>query len=176
MSKDLILKGLQQNAQILEDEGRTVVATDFPCIVSSFIADKFKAYFGTRINETTGRRERFSIIPEKDENNAPIKPEGADEIGTIRVVLIPLDNKGEEGKPVSGFILEHNVRGLPTGLNAVGMKARATGVEGVHKYDSPTGKAGTAGYWISGLDISSDNTAVMAYHAAKLGGLALVTR
>ena len=168
MSKDLILKGLQQNAKSLEDSGRVRVATNFACVISSFIADRFKAYFVTTIDETTGKRIRKTVIPtEFDGEGNPIAPEGAYEVGTIRVVLTPITDKGEKGEPVTGFILESSVRGLPAGVNPVNMLASATGVEAVRKNGE---HAGELGYFISGLDIDSTNPAVLAYHTAKLGG------
>lgn len=167
MSKDLILKGLQQNAKALEDSGRVRVATNFACIISSFIADRFKAYFVTVIDEVTGKAVRKTVLPDKDTAGNPVCPEGADEVGTIRVVLTPISDKGEKGEPVSGFILETSVRGLPAGINPINMRASATGVEAVRKNGD---HAGELGYFISGLDIDSANPAILAYQTAKLGG------
>ena len=172
MAKELILKGLQQAAKSLEDSGKVRIATNFKCVIHSFIADRFKAYFVTEPDEKTGKKVTRTVLPEYDEEGNPKAPEGAREVGTIRVVLSPLNAKGEETESVIGFVLESSVRGLPVGLNPVGMVAFATGVEAVRKNGDA---AGDIGYFVSGIDILAENVAIQSYQAAKLGGLALYT-
>ena len=172
MAKDLILKGLQQNAKSLEDSGRVRVATNFKCRIASFVRDRFHTYMVTEIDEATGRKVRRTILPDIDSDGNRVAPQGADDIPTILVVLYPIDSKGEEQEPVRGFVLENAVRGLPSDTNPVGMTAFATGVEAVRKNGE---QAGELGYFISGLDISSENAMVLALAVAKAGG-ALFTR
>lgn len=166
--RDMILKGLQQNAKNLEETGRARVATNFPCVILSFVPDRFKAYFAWEEDEETGRRVRRMVLPERDENGTPIKPEGADEVPTIQVVLAPLDNEGNRMDPVRGFILDTAVRGLPKGIEPVGLVANATGVEVVRRNpNSP--KLGEIGHFISGLSISAnDNPVIMALAAGAV--------
>lgn len=168
MGQNKILQGLITESKSLIESGRARVATKFACRVNSFIANKFKVYFVDSIDDATGKKVSSTVLPDYDASGNPICPDGAREEHTTMVVLDILDDEGKStGDSVRGFIIESNVRGLPEGVNPVGLRAYATGVEAMRKNGA---RANTEGYFVSGLDFDPNNPAIMSVIAARNGG------
>lgn len=168
MSQNKILQGLINDSKQLVEDGRVRVATKFDCRVDTFIADKFKAYFVDSVDQTTGKKVTSTVLPDYDSDGNPICPEGAREVPTVMVVLSVLDAEDKPtGEVVRGFVLSTNVRALPAGISAIGLKALATGVEAMRKNGS---RANTEGHFVSGLDFYQSNKAILACIAASRGG------
>ena len=163
--EQFILEGIKKSSKDLRDAGKVKVAQNFKCVIRSYIAGRFNAYFVTQQDEETGKKVTTTVLPtEFDSDGNAICPDGAREEPTVRVELSPeIKNGVFEQDTVSGFLLESNVRYLPAGINPVGLVCQATGVKRPIAHGD---KKGQDGYYISGLDVlANDNPIVVAMNS-----------